>query len=316
MRPQVGTVDQVLARVAERQHGAVARRQLIGAGIPADAIKRRLRSGALLPEFRGVYRVGHRAPSRESLYMAAVLACGDGALLSGLAGGHLIGLLRGNAPEPEVIAPTKRCVPGITTRRARRGDHRDAASWLGIPVTSVARTLVDLAAILSTDDLARACHEAGIRHRTTPAHVESVLAHRPTSPGAASLRRVLHGDVHVTLSHIERRFLVLLRENGLPAPRTNRLAGGRHVDCRWVTHRLTIELDGYHFHRSRHSWELDRRREREARARGDEFRRYTYGDVIEDPSLVLTELRALLPAQVSRPGGVQRPQGGTLRSTT
>ena len=287
-----------MARIAERQHGVVARGQLIGAGMPVGAIARRLHSGALLPEFRGIYRVGHRAPSREARYMAAVLACGDHAQLHGRAAGHLLGLLRGRAPEPEVIAPTKRRVRGITTVRARRGEHRDAAIWLGIPVTSVPRTLVDLAAVLSADDLARACHEAGIRHRTTPADVEAVLARRPTSPGAACLRQVLHGDIHVTLSHIERRFLGLLREHGFPLPRTNRPAGGRRVDCRWADRRLTIELDGYVYHRSRHAWELDRRREREARARGDEFRRYTYGDVMEAPGLMLAELGTLLAPSV------------------
>jgi very-short-patch-repair endonuclease len=128
--------------------------------------------------------------------------------------------------------------------------------------------------------------------------VEAVLARRPTSPGAARLRTVIHGDVHVTLSHIERRFLGLLREHGFPLPRTNRPAGGRRVDCRWADRRLTIELDGYVYHRSRHAWELDRRREREARARGDEFRRFTYGDVMETPGLMLAELRALLDPSV------------------
>lgn len=75
---------------------------------------------------------------------------------------------------------------------------------------------------------------------------------------------------------------------------TNRVAGGRRVDCRWPAHRLTVELDSYRYHASRHAWEQDRRREREARARGDEFRRYTYGDVLESPELMLRELRALL----------------------
>ncbi|HYU60912.1 MAG TPA: hypothetical protein VEK39_09130 [Solirubrobacterales bacterium] len=78
-------------------------------------------------------------------------------------------------------------------------------------------------------------------------------------------------------------------------PQTNRLVGGRRVDCRWPEQRLTVELDGYRYHRSRHAWEQDRRREREARARGDEFRRYTYGDVFEHPRLMLRELGELLP---------------------
>ena len=134
-----------------------------------------------------------------------------------------------------------------------------------------------------------------MRHRTTPAMVEAVLARRPNTRGAAKLRRVLHGDVHVTLSKLERRFLDLLTEDGLVLPQTNRPAGGRRVDCRWPEQRLTVELDSYRYHHSRHAWEQDRRREREAHARGDEFRRYTYGDVFEHPRLMLAELRALLP---------------------
>ncbi|HEV7847435.1 MAG TPA: hypothetical protein VGO83_14370 [Thermoleophilaceae bacterium] len=154
--------------------------------------------------------------------------------------------------------------------------------------------MVDVAAQLSPDALARACHEAGVRYRTTPRMVEAVLARRPQTPGARKLRRVIHGDVRVSLSKLESRFLELLRDEGLPLPLTNRVAGGRRVDCRWPERRLTVELDGYRFHNSRHAWEQDRRREREARARGDEFRRYTYGDVMEDRRLMLAELRPLL----------------------
>jgi hypothetical protein len=171
---------------------------------------------------------------------------------------------------------------------------RDATTVRGIPVTTVPRTLVDLAAVLRPAELARACHEAGVRHGTTPAQVEAVIARRPNSPGVAKLRRILHGDVHVTLSALERRFLALLRETGLPLPNTNRPASGRYVDCRWPQHRLTVELDSYRYHNSRHAWEQDRRREREAFARGDDFRRYTYGDVYEQPRQMLTELRAVL----------------------
>ena len=142
--------------------------------------------------------------------------------------------------------------------------------------------------------LARACHEAGIKHGTTPNQIEQVLERRPNSRGAAVLRRVIHGEVPVTLSRLEGRFIERLVEAGLPPPRTNTVAGGRRVDCRWPERRLTIELDGYRYHRSRHAWERDRQREREARSRGDEFRRYTYADVLEHPRQMLRELRDLL----------------------
>jgi hypothetical protein len=161
-------------------------------------------------------------------------------------------------------------------------------------VTTVPRTLVDIAAELTDEELARACHEAGVRYGTTPGAVEAVLVRRTSCAGGRKLRRVIHGDVRVTLSKLEAKFLDLLGAEGLPLPMTNRPAGGRRVDCRWPEHRLTVELDGYRFHNSRYSWEQDRRREREARARGDDFRRYTYGDVDGNPSSMLAELRAQL----------------------
>jgi very-short-patch-repair endonuclease len=289
----VTTVERVLARLATSQQGNVTRAQLLRAGVTADEIRHRLDSGALLREHRGVYRVGHRAPSVEARYMAAVLACGENARLSGRAAAYLLGLVKGPMPPPEVTAPVKRRVPGVKVRR-RRIDPADRAVHRGIPVTAVPRTLLDLAADLSLADLARACHEAGVRYRTTPAHLAGVLARRPHTPGAAKLRRIVSGDTRVTLSALERRFLELLREHGLPLPQTNRPAGTHHVDCRWPERRLIVELDSYRFHHSRHAWEQDRRRDRDARARGDELRRYTWADVFEQPAQMLAELRRLL----------------------
>ena len=293
MRTKSTTVEQEVARIARVQHGVVTRAQLLDAGVSPGSIVRRMSKGTLLPEFAGVYRVGHRAPSVQARYLAAVLACGEGAALSGAAAGHLFGLIGGKPPKPEVTAPTKRRVDGIRTRRSLT---IDAAVFRGIPVTTVPRTLVDLAAELNKDDLARACHEAGVRYRTTPAQVEAVLARRPNIAGATKLRAVIRGDVRVTLSKLEQRFLDQLEQHGLPLPRTNRSAGGRRVDCRWPEHRLTVELDSYRYHHSRHAWERDRRREREAHARGDQFRRYTFGDVSEHPRPMLRELSALLNA--------------------
>jgi very-short-patch-repair endonuclease len=164
----------------------------------------------------------------------------------------------------------------------------------GIPVTTPARTLVDLAAVVSAGELARAVHEASVRHDTTPDEVEAVLKRRRTSKGARALRNILWGDQGKTLSKLERAFLKLLRDHGLPLPVTNRLAGGRLVDCRWPEHKLTVELDSYRYHSSRHAWERDRARERQAYARGDQFRRYTWGDVVEHPEATLRELRSVL----------------------
>src|SRR5918999_3840421 len=143
MRGQGRTVEQELARLAGSQHGVVTREQLLRVGIRPHQIDRRLRSGVLLREHRGVYRVGHRAPSLEARYLAAVRACGGGALLSGRAAGHLLGLIEGPPPAPEVTTPTERRVAGVTTRRARRADRIDASVCRAVPVMTPARVLVD-----------------------------------------------------------------------------------------------------------------------------------------------------------------------------
>ena len=293
MRTQNSTAERTIAGIASRQHGRVTRAQLLDAGLTPGAIGRRVRKGLLIARYPGVYRVGHAAESLEAEYMAAVLACGDGAILSGRAAGHLLRLLKRRPPRPEVIVRTERRVDGVVTRRCRL-DPRDRSVYREIPVTTVPRTLVDLAAVLSDDDLARACHEAGVLYRTTPRQVDAVLRRRQNAPGVRKLRRVMGGDVHVTLSHVERVFLSLLRGACLPLPVTNRPAGTKRVDCRWPEHRLTVELDSYRFHNSRYSWEQDHQRRREARARGDRFRRYSSYDVLEDPRDMLAELRELL----------------------
>jgi very-short-patch-repair endonuclease len=299
--PKSTTVEVVLARIASRQHGLVTRAQLVAAGLTADEIRHRLESGALLREHWGVYRVGHRAPSLEARYMAAVLACGEGACLSGRAAAHVLGLLKGPPPPPEVSAPVKRRANGVKVRRSRI-DARDQAIHRGIPITAVPRTLIDLAADLRLDALARACHEAGVRYNITPRHLAAALGRRPANtPGTPNLKRIIDGDALVTLSALERRFLAMLREHALPLPQTNRPAGSHRVDCRWPERRLTVELDSYRFHHSRHAWEQDRRREREARARGADFRRYPWADVFEGPEATVAELRAvLIPAAPAR----------------
>ena len=294
MDPKGRTVESELARIASEQHGLVTRRQIARAGVSDEEIKQRVRVGALIRVHTGVYRVGHCAPSVEARYLAAVLACGDGSLLCGRAAAHTWRLVKRTPPAPEVLTATERRVPGVVTHRARANGGNNGSRVNGIPVTSVPRTLVDVAGVLPLDALARACHEADVLHRVKPKHVLAVLADRPTTRGARNLRAVLGGEVPVTLSYLERAFLQLLRTRSLPLPFTNRVVSARRVDCRWPDLRLTVELDSYKFHNSRYAWEQDRRREREAFARGDQFRRYTYGDVLESPDGMLAELRDLL----------------------
>ncbi len=282
-----------IARIATAGKGIVTRADLLAAGLSAAAIDRRLHNGTLFLEYPGVYRVGHRAPSTEASYLAAVKACGPGAVLCGLAAAWLWGLIKGRPPPTEVAAPTERRIKGIRTHR-RRLHRSDRGRRHAIPITTVPLTLIDITPLLPISDLARACHEAGVKYHATPRHVEQALARRPNAPSAAKLRHVLRGEVHVSLSRLEERFLELLREAGLPIPITNKPAGSHRVDCRWPEHKLTVELGSYRFHNSRHSWEQDGRREREARARGDDFARYTWGDVFERPGPMLRELRGLL----------------------
>ncbi len=221
-------------------------------------------------------------------------ACGAGAVLSGLAAAWVWGLIRRLAPPPQVTCPTERRVKGVKTVRSRRLHSRETTSWKRIPITSVARTLVDLAPLVTFDELARAVHEADVRHGTRPEHLETILLRYPNAPGAKLLRAIASGDEPTLLSRLERGFLALLREHALPLPRVNRKRGAHYVDARWPQQRLTVELDSYRFHRTRRAWEGDRERERAARRRGDRFRRYTWRDVMEDPAPTVAELRALL----------------------
>ena len=294
IEPKARTASTIIRDLASQAHGVVTRSELLHAGLTSGEIRQRLEDGQLTSIHRGVYRVGHVAPSTEARYLAAVKACGARALLAGRAAAHLWRLIRGSAPQPEVLTPNDRRVSGVRIHRARRTRLADTGRRQGIPITTVPRTLVDLASSLSEPALARACHEAGVLYRTTPRQVEAVLRRLPNATGRPKLERVLRGEVPVTLSRLESRFLNLLRGVGLPPPITNRPVGAYRLDCRWPDCRLSVELDSYRFHNSRHSWDRDRLREREARARGDEFRRYSWSDVFEAPEFMLSELSELL----------------------
>jgi hypothetical protein len=289
MRPQTRTV----AQIAGRQNGVVTRRQLLVAGCTHEAIQRRVQKGLLISIHRGVYRVGHAAPSLLATYTAAVLACGDGAVLSGRAAAYVQRLVnRRPIPAPAVTTTFDRRPKGIVISRCRRIDRRDVTRMHDIPMTTVPRTLVDLAAVLDVEELMRAVQQAHVLHGVRPQHIEAVLARRPNAPGAGTLRGVLRGGV--LLSKLERAFVALLREERLPLPRTNRKADAHFVDCRWPELKLTVELDSYRYHATRKAWEDDRQRRRDARARGDRFREYTWYDVVEQSGPTRAELRRLL----------------------
>jgi very-short-patch-repair endonuclease len=217
-------------------------------------------------------------------------------------------LLRGAPPPPAVVSPKKRRIKGLDGMHDYRLDPRDGTRFNGIPTTTVARTLVDLAACLPEYELGRAWHQARVLYRTEPEDVEAVLRRRPNSKGARELKAIMRGKP-ISLSRLERAFLKLLKTNNLALPQTNTSVGGRFVDCRWPAHKLTVELDSYRYHSSRHAWEEDRKRERQARARGDDFRRYTSDDVFADPKALLSELRPILGSQRKR----RRSRSATAR---
>jgi hypothetical protein len=237
----------------------------------------------------GVYAVGHVAPSTDGDYMAAVLACGKGAVLSHRAAAHKLRLLPGRAPLPEVTVPTTagRRRPGIVVHRAKRLAFLDTSTLDGIPVTTVPRILLDLAPSTTATDLTRACHEAWVRHRTGRDEVEAWIARNPRKKGAAKLRRALGADV--TLSALEDGFLALLRTHKLPLPRTNVDHHGDKVDCHWPDHDLTVELLSYRFHATRRAFEAD-----VARRRRSNHLAYTYGDVFDRAAATAAELRRRL----------------------
>lgn len=272
-----------LVRLASGQHGTIAVRQLLGLGFTRDQVTSWVRRGLLHREFRGVYRLGHRAPSVEARYIAAVLAAGAGAVLSGLPAAYLYGVIGGDAPAPEISVPGGCTVAGIRCRR-RTIDRRLRS---GIPVATLPQTIVDLAAVMDLETLGHVCHKADVRYRLRRIEIGPV-------PGAAKLRAIYEGDHDLILSRMERAFKRLLVEHALPRARTNRPQGKHYVDCRWPGVALTVELDSFAFHHTRHAWEADRERERAARRRGDEFRRYTWRDVVEKPAEMLSELRVIL----------------------
>ena len=163
--------------------------------------------GSLIVIYPGVYRVGHAAPSVEATYLAAVRACGEGALLMGPAAAFLYGLIKGRPPGPVVKTRTERRIEGIETHRTR--SRPPGTEWKGIPVTTVPATLVGLAPAMPEAALARAVHEAQVRFR-----IELPQAM------PKKLRRIIEGHVPVTLSELEARLLTLLAENELPRPIT------------------------------------------------------------------------------------------------
>jgi hypothetical protein len=302
-----GRGDAAIAELADRQHGVVARSQLLGLGFGRGAIARRLEAKRLHPVHRGVYAVGHRRLSQQAWSIAAVLACGPGAVLSHRSAALLWGILEGSRATVEISARRE-----LGSRRGIRArvasiaeDERTVEA--GIPVTTVPRTLLDLAAVLQPHELNRALERAEALRLSDPLPLVAVVERHRGRRGTASLRRVLDiGPVRpaITKSELERRFRTFLERAGLPLPQTNvwlQVAGTWiEVDCVWAERRLIVELDSRTYHGTSVAFERDRGRDRGLQAAGWRVVRVTERAMREGPAALGADLRALLSGPAAR----------------
>jgi len=293
--------DRWIRALAEAQHGVLARRQLLEGGMPPTRVRSWIAGGRLVRRHRGVYTMGHALLAREGVWMAAVLACGPGALLSHRSAAALWGLRPPTGGDVDVtVPPGGPRTPGAGIRPHESGlaVHRFATASDEIPVTTVAWTLFDLAAMLPGHQLRRAVEQSERLELFDLARVEAALAVAPRRPGSPALRALLadlkdHG-VTRTRSDVEAAMLQLCLGHGLPRPQVNRQADGREVDFRWPDQRLIVEVDGWAFHRTRRAFAADRARDRAALRDGWRTARFTAVEVQRQPDRVARELAALL----------------------
>ena len=297
----VASVDAAIAEVAEAQHGVAARAQLVELGVGARAIEHRLAMGRLHRIHRGVYAVGHRTLSAKSRWMAAVLACGEGSALSYRSAGPLWGVRLSSRTAIEVTTrPGRRPRPGIELHYDRLADD-EVTVVDGIPVTTVARTLLDLACVLDRDRLERALNQAERLRLGDSVTLDQLLRRYPRRRGTATLRAILaEGRINggITRAELEDRFLEFVDRFSLPKPELNAplSLGDRWIeaDCLWRAQRLIVELDDRWTHETTASFESDRARDRAALAAGWRVMRVTARQLREDPDRLAADLRSLL----------------------
>jgi very-short-patch-repair endonuclease len=258
------------AKLAARQHGVATRAQLLDLEITARVIERRLEDGRLRALHRGVYLLG---PNRGALTyeMAAVLACGPFAALSHHPAGHIWKLLpylpKRRLQHVSVTRGNPRSRSGIRIHRTVLSSH-ELTTKHNIPITTPARTVLDLASELADDHLEQAIAEAFARHRVTKAKLQALIERHPRQRGGRRLRENLGGTPALTRSRAERRLLTLIRQAGLPEPEVNARVGRWEVDLLWREHRLAVEIDGYDSHSSPRAFERDYRKNAELEAAG------------------------------------------------
>jgi very-short-patch-repair endonuclease len=294
--------DAAIAEIAERQHGVVARWQLLGLGLGRGAIARRLEAERLHLVHRGVYAVGHRRITQMGWWMAAVLACGPAAVLSHRSAAVLWGILDGSPTRVDVSVPRQRAGrDGIRPHTAAlAADERTVHA--GIPVTTVARTLLDLAAVLDPHALNRALERAEALRLADQTSLVALMDRHRGRRGTANLKAAMKEGLRpaVTKSELERRFLAFVEQAGLARPRINlwlQIGGDwLEVDCAWPDKRVIVELDSRAYHQTTAAFERDRRRDRQLQVAGWRAIRVTDRALREEAEALRAELAALLSA--------------------
>jgi hypothetical protein len=291
-----------IGRLAERQHGVVALRQLQLLGLSKSAVSRRARGGRFHRIHRGVYAVGYPKLTGYGHWMAAVLACGPRAVLSHRSTAGLWGVRPDNRRKSDVSVPS----PSARTRQAIE-IHRsvtltadDVTTVEGIPCTTLARTLVDLGDVVDRRAVERAVEQAEVLRLFDLHDVQRAMERAGPRRGTGLLSSVLE-DLNgptLTASELEEAFLALCRAAALPTPEVNAwmtLSDGSpiKVDFLWRRERLAVETDGHAFHRTRQSRERDAKRDVLLRLAGFEPVRFTGRQVVFEKEWVTRSLLAL-----------------------
>jgi very-short-patch-repair endonuclease len=293
-------VDARVAGLASRQHGVISRAQLRDLGIEDSAIAYRIGAGRLHRVQRGVYAVGHPVLAPRARWLAAVLTCGPGAALGYASAAALWGIRPSAAEWIDVVVPKA----GGRRRRARLRIHRHPALQAGevttherVPVTTPARTLLDLAAVLPPRKLHRALDQTEILELTDyPALAATARAH-PGHRGSARLRRALAehtAGTTPTRSDLEELFLEICRAHRLPTPLVNQFVGEETVDFLFVAERLIVEADSWRYHRTREAFDRDRRRDWTHAGEGYRTLRFTDRQLEREPQTVAEMVRGAL----------------------
>jgi predicted transcriptional regulator of viral defense system len=292
------TPDARVAELATTRHRVVSTAQLRGCGLERGAVQRRVQRGWLHPIHRGVYAVGHRNIGREGFLTAAVLACGPGAVLSHRTAAQHWGLIRSSSPAIHVTVPRakKPEVRGVITHLTRHLPETDRAEHDGIPVTSVARTLLDLASIARPRELIAAIEQAERLRIFDMQAIKELLERSNGRKGAKALRQALIAAVDPpdTRSPLEDRFVAYCRNRNLPRPVLNVTIAGFCVDAAWPGRNVVVELDSRQHHSGTQAFEDDRIRDTKLQIAGFAIVRVTDRRLREEADELHEDLVRLL----------------------